>query len=333
MIRSLAFSIVAIAATVATASASADDLDNLAKKAVGEPAALWVSTGTQNETSPVIKAFTTRFPALKIEHLTLLGAEMATRFAQEARAGQAPDIATVPADQAAALAGRGLLAEFDAKTYGVSKTFVPAPYAVITAVSVYSLVSRKSVPEAEKPRTWDDLLNPKYKGKIGLPVFSHPLAQLPADWGGDKATAYVEKLVAQQPILNTSTASLAQNVASGEVSVALGNYHTAVFAQKAGAPIEIIMLNPTPTTTNYSVINKKAPAPKTAALFVAWLTTEEGAKAYEDSTGRGNAYLPSTATAKLLAGRKVAEYPIGDVATMAGWISRYNELLKRASAK
>jgi len=305
---------------------------DLARAAENEGEALWYDSSPEDQTAKILTAFNAAYPKVKVKHIRLVGGvDIAARMVQEARAaGQSADVATLAVDQVWALNNRGLLSGADWQKYGVPKELVPQPFAVLTTASVYvAIYNTQLVKPAEAPKQWEDLLHPRWKGRIGTWSSAQALTQLVPAWGSDKTSEYVDKFAAQNPVLYKSNFPLAQAVAAGELPVALGIYHAAQPAISKGAPIKVVMLNPTTKSTVYSVVAKHAPNPNTARLFVVWLTSPEGAKAYEDATARGNPVLASTRTSAMLKGLQQSEFPIHETQEGAKWLTRFSEAVKK----
>ena len=205
----------------------------------------------------------------------------------------------------------------------------PTPFGVATAAVVYVIVYNTDlVKEADAPKTWDDLLNPKWDGKIGIWVRGEGQGALAATWGVDKVVDYVRKMNTLHPVLLPSTFPLAQQVAAGEILVGLGLYHSAQPPIRRGAPIKAIVPEPAPINTLYSLVPAKAKNPSGGELLAIWLATPEGAKVYEDATDRGNPFIAGTKTNALLAGHTASQFPVDKAVEEAGVVQRLNKMIE-----
>jgi iron(III) transport system substrate-binding protein len=184
------------------------------------------------------------------------------------------------------------------------------------------------VKEADAPKNWDDLLNPRWNGKLGLWVRAEGQGALSAVWGVDKTADYIKKLNANHPVLEKSTFTLAQQIAAGELLAGLGIYHTTRPALDKGAPIKVVIGDPAPVDMLYNIVPAKSQNPKGGELLALWFATPEGARAYEDATARGNPLIEGTKTEALLRGRTLAEYPPEKSAIEAATVERFNKLLE-----
>jgi iron(III) transport system substrate-binding protein len=212
--------------------------------------------------------------------------------------------------------------------YGIPAKFAPEKYAVICAHSIFCIVhNTQKLTAAEYPKSWDDLTNPRWKGKIGSPVFSHPYAGLVPVWGEARVDAFMEKFMQNNPVLTPSSYTLAQQVGSGELMVTVGLNWTARPVIKAGGPVKIVFPDPLPINTNYSMLPKLAKNVNSAMLYACWLTTDEGARAYEAATGRGNIFRDTEISKVSLP--TWSEFPIKDVPKFAALIEKYNKVLRK----
>lgn len=292
---------------------------------------VWYESSPQEQTDRVIAAFNRRYPSVKMQHIRLIGGvDIAARMVQEARTpGQSADIGSVSADQIWGLNSRNLLAQVDWRRLGASAQQAPVPFTVNIAAAAYVIIyNRNLVPVGAAPGNWDDLLDARWQGRVGAWLISHPFAQLAKAWGEQRAVEYTERFARLNPMLFRSTFTLAQQVAAGELPIGLGLYHATQPVIARGAPVEMVALEPTVTTSIWTAVARNAPNPNSARLFVSWLLTPEGALAYEEATQRGSALVPGTKTANLLRGKTVVEYGPEETEVFRRHLTRFNEMLK-----
>jgi iron(III) transport system substrate-binding protein len=256
---------------------------------------------------------------------------MVAKVIQESRApGKSADMVTTTADQTWGIASRDLALDVNWTDYGVPAKFVPEKFAVMCAHSLFCIVyNTQRLTAAEAPKGWEDLTNPAWKGKIGSPAFAHPYAGLVPVWGEERTDKYMDQLMLNQPVTTASTYTLAQQVGSGELIAAVGLNWTARPVIQRGGPVKIVLPDPLPVSTNYNTIPKYAKNVNGAKLLACWLTTNEGARAYEAATGRGNYFL-DTEAAKLKLPRQ-SEFPIREVPKLARLIEKYNKVLRKGA--
>lgn len=291
---------------------------------------VWYESSPEDEVAEVFAAFQEKYPFVEnVEQVRLRASDVASRIAQETQAGSpTADVGTTGVDAAAQLHDRELLETPEWTEFGVPSELVPAPYIVTTAASTYVILyNTELVSEEEAPSTWEDLLDERWRDQIGTWVVPFAFVELVPAWGGDETTEYVRQFAQQNPVTYESTFPLAQAVGAGEIPVGVGIYHAAQPAIEEGAPIGVVVPEPTPVTLLYSFVPKDAANPNTAKLFISWLTSEEGARAYEEATGRGNPLLPDTETAELVSGRTISDFPPSQAAEVSEWLDRFSREL------
>jgi iron(III) transport system substrate-binding protein len=322
------------AAALGAAPARAQNaaMEDLARAAARESGpCVWYESSPQEQTDRVIAAFNRRYPNVRVQHVRLVGGvDIAARMVQEARTpGQSADIASVSADQIWNLNRRNLLAQVDWQRLGASTQQAPVPFTVNIAAAAYVIVYNTNMVTGDAvPRGWDDLLNPRWQGRTGTWLISHPFAQLTKAWNEQRATEFTERYARLNPMLFRSTFTLAQQIAAGELPIGLGLWHASQPVIARGAPVALVALEPTVTTSIWTAVARNAPNPNSARLFVAWLLTPEGARAYEDATQRGSALVEGTRTAEMLRGKTVVEYGPEETEVFSRHLTRFNEVLK-----
>lgn len=132
-------------------------------------------------------------------------------------------------------------------------------------------------------RSFDDFLNPKWKGKIGYLDPRTPGAG-DSSWAymwKVKGEEYLKKLAAQQLYLGRDQRLLAENLAKGRLAVMIGiSYYSYLPFLKAGLPIKTLPALKEGTygtggSGNLAIL--KAPAhPNSTKVFVNWLLGPEG---------------------------------------------------------
>jgi len=316
--------------------AAAADLKAMVDEAAKAGPITWYESSPPEQAAKIVAAFKKTYPNLELQHIRVPGGnDLPARIIQESQAGDGTgDVASGGADHIWALHQRGLTAEIDREALGLSKQMVPLPYAAVSTASVYVLEwNTQAVPDDQVPNSWQDILDPKWKGRVGSWVRALAFVHLAKEWGYDKAKAYLQDFIAQEPLLYKSTFPLAQQVAAGEVDIAVGIYHSAQPPIDAGAPLKVKALDPVPLSTIYSMIPSKARNPAGGAVLIHWLATPEGALAYEAATSRGNPLIAETKTAQLLAGKNVSEFPPDETEEYSRIAEEFNEMLGKGTVR
>jgi iron(III) transport system substrate-binding protein len=135
------------------------------------------------------------------------------------------------------------------------------------------------VKKEDLPKKWEDLANPKWKGKLGI-------EQEDSDWLAGECAELGEAHAVKvfRDIVNANGISvrkghtlLTQLVVSGEIPLALTVYnYKAEQLKKKGAPIEWFTIGPAIARPNGIAIAAQAPHPHAAVLFFDFELSPEG---------------------------------------------------------
>jgi iron(III) transport system substrate-binding protein len=133
------------------------------------------------------------------------------------------------------------------------------------------------VKKSELPKTYQDLLDPKWKGRLGVEMKDQEWFYAVANsMGPEKGLKYFRDLVATNaPTVRTGHSLLNNLVVSGDIPLALTVYgHMPVLAKQKGAPIEWFALEPTIAVSFAAGLSKKAAHPNAAMLFYDFMITD-----------------------------------------------------------
>ena len=145
-----------------------------------------------------------------------------------------------------------------------------------TLLSVWVQVYNTNlIKKSDLPRTYGDLLDPKWKGKLGIEANNQDWFASVVDvmGGGDKGLKFFRDLVAQNGISARTGHTLLNNmVIAGEVPLALTVYnYMPEQAKKKGAPIDWFALEPAVARSNAVGVARRAPHPNAALLFYEYM--------------------------------------------------------------
>jgi len=225
------------------------------------------------------------YPGIKIEHFESIPEPLVQRIIAESQAGKPPAVDIIQSGSLRALRpliDRDMLAPYP----GWEKNFgLDAVYAGDRFVGAYNLTlpiayNTKAVSAKDAPKSWEDLADPKWKGKkIIIEARLVPFAMLGTEWGKEKATDLVKKILGQQPIIVQGGTTVANALAGGQVSIAVGTYaFTIEGLKKRGAAVDWVAASPLPVLTSAEGVLKSAPHPNAARFFAGWMGTPEGQK-------------------------------------------------------
>ncbi len=139
-----------------------------------------------------------------------------------------------------------------------------------------NLVQRKDL-----PKSYEDLLHPKWKGRLGIEAKDYDwFYSIVKGMGEEKGLAFFKALVAKNGLsVRNGHTLLANLVASGEVPLALTVYHyTPEQLKQKGAPIDWFAIEPVIAGMNAIGVSRKAPHPNAAILFYDYMIGEDAQK-------------------------------------------------------
>lgn len=135
------------------------------------------------------------------------------------------------------------------------------------------------VKEEEIPKSYDELLDPRWKGnRIAIESAAHGLLWgLAAAWGEDKAVAYLKRLADQQPVVAPTSIAVVDSMHTGNVSMVIARAPVIQgYKKKLASPIDWIFLEPIVAQIDAVMLSSRSPHPNAARLFVDFVLSKEG---------------------------------------------------------
>jgi ABC-type Fe3+ transport system substrate-binding protein len=247
---------------------------------------------------PVSVAFEKKY-GIKVRSTRANSTELSVKIINESRAGRPQSDVFDGTSTVVPLKKEGFVLQWlpdPAKAY-------PAPYkdpeGYWVANNLFFLTpgfNTALVPKGTEPRSYQALLDPKWRGKIawstsptssGGPGF---IGTVLTEMGTESGMPYLREL-SKQRIANIGSAAreVLDQVIAGEYLLALQifNHHT-VISGKKGAPVDWIKMEPVTGTLSVISVHKNAPHPNAAKLLVDFITSPEGQNIFRDAE-----YLPA----------------------------------------
>jgi iron(III) transport system substrate-binding protein len=134
------------------------------------------------------------------------------------------------------------------------------------------------VKKEDLPRTYQDLLDPKWKGKLGIEArVPEWYATVAMDMGEEKGIRFFRELVARNGISVRGGHTLLSNlVIAGDVPLALTMYqYITEGAKRKGASVDWFVLEPAVARMSGVGIAQRAPHPNAALLFYEFMLSTE----------------------------------------------------------
>jgi len=264
--------LIAISLLIVPRLSQAQITPELVEAAKKEGEVMFYGAITVNSSKAIGDAFEKKY-GIKLQHWRGDATELINRALAEARAGKpAFDVTLGNEVVMTTLDQKKLFAVFDPPAAkGYPKQFLdPDKRMTPWRVLPYGLNYNHQMLKAEEaPKTWEDLLAAKWKGKFGManPGIHVTTLQFVINLDkllGAKWLNVVEGWAKQEPRLGRSLADTIQPLTSGEVPVAIG-YIKDKF-QYPG-PIEYVRMNKYLASLSFAAINRQAPHPNAARLF------------------------------------------------------------------
>jgi iron(III) transport system substrate-binding protein len=182
----------------------------------------------------------------------------------------------------------------------------PAPYRdadgthITTRIWLSSLgYNTKLVKAEEAPKSYADLLDPKWMGKIikAHPAYAGSIMTATFQLARDLGWGYFEALAKQKILQVQSSTDPPKKLALGERAVmADGNDYNLLQLKEQGAPVEAVYASEgTPLISAPSGILKEAPNPNAARLFYSWLHGREAQQLLVDFACQHSVHAQTTA--------------------------------------
>jgi len=162
-----------------------------------------------------------------------------------------------------------------------SMYYDPDALHVTTRVLVSPFGYNTSLVKAEDaPKSFADLLNPKWAGKMvkGHPAYSGTIMNATFEIARDLGWEYFEKLAKQRVMQVQSATDTPKKIALGERAIMVdGAGYLVIRGKEAGQPVDVIYPSEgTPLATSPSAVFKAAPNPNAARLFFNWMHSRAG---------------------------------------------------------
>jgi iron(III) transport system substrate-binding protein len=271
-----------LVALLASAGFPAGAQDPLVESARKEGRFVWYTSMNIDDSQPLLDAFSRKYPFIKGELWRGSSEKVLNKIQTETRAGKFFfDVVAVNAFEAGFIKAHKLAQPYippSAKAY--RKGFVdPDGYWVDVYDNYYVLgYNTKLVARAEAPRSWDDLLEPRWKGKFAMDPEDHPwYLALQEARGKEKAEQFGRALAGQAIQWRKGHTLIAQLLTAGEFPLGLVYAHRIEELKQKGAPVDwVTTTDPIPAELHPILIAAQAQNVNAAKLFTDFIVSRDG---------------------------------------------------------
>ena len=242
---------------------------------------LWYTALNVNDSDMLIKRFEQKYPFIKGEMLRLGSSQLLTKILTEAKTGAFKgDVIEIAGVLGHILKKNALLEKYVSSEAAAYPSSMKDPDGTWTSFffNTHVLVyNTNMVKKEELPRRYEDLTQPRWKGKIALrdDDFDNFGMMLRA-MGKEKGLAFMRRLAAQGVELRKGSSLAVQLVAAGEVPLGMNLYGTrAEEFKKRGAPIDWVPMEFVIAAVEPLALAARAPNPNSARLFIDFLLSKE----------------------------------------------------------
>lgn len=256
----------------------------LVSKAKAEGTLVWYTSNTRPKANKIKSMFESAYPGVKIQLFQAGGAQVLSKVESEINGGGLRADVVDYSDGAAMLdqSRRGVFARFapehaeevpanlkDRNGYWI------ASGAYLTASIAYNT---KHVTAAEAPKSWRDLLAPRWKGKVsfGSPDYAGTALSTLAGWQKQFGKDYMSKLGGNGLQVAQSFGDVENAVISGQAPVGVVLSFRALADQADGKPIKVVKPKEGQIELLTAMgISAKAAHPNAARLFENFLFSDD----------------------------------------------------------
>lgn len=260
---------------------------------------IWYSSLTIDTVlRPLALAFEKKYPYLKVELWRAESAKIVQKITAEVRARNVEGDVVEGSGIAEAIVKSGVTLPFtspELDAYPASYRDANGLWAA-TRFAYYGVgYNTKLIKKEDAPKTYEDLLDPKWKGKMAWRVGSDTgvelfITSLRLLWGDAKTESYLKQLATQNIVGYTGSArALVNQVMAGEYPMAINIFlHHPIDSASQGASVASQPMEPVPSTIGTIMLPKGIKRPHAAMLSIDFLLSKDGQTVLREEN-----YLPA----------------------------------------
>ncbi len=272
------------------AGLAAQPLQKIVEEAKKEGKLLFYTVLSLPESQALIKGFHQKYPFIQPELFRLGAEKMRTKILTEARAGRHLfDVTSMAVVETGMLHLQRVLGAYKASARDAIPAGLKDDEGYWTGIYVRQTVlayDTRLVAVKDAPKDWWNILDPRWKGRIGMDEQEIEwYATLANYWGAEKARKFMRGLAAQNPVRHRGHTLIANLMVAGEFPLALA-YASRIEEMKAkGAPVDWVdTMDPIVISPSVISLAARAPHPNAARLFIEYVLSREGQTLLQESS-------------------------------------------------
>ena len=276
------------------------------EKALKEGEVVWYTPTAIEDSQKMIQAFEKKHPGIKVRLFRNRETALLPRIFSEKQSGRPiVDVTSLRGIGYYQLWKRNLIQPYiSPESAAYPKGFKDPKGYWTDLYDTYYVWSHNTVLMKNPPRSHEDLVQPRYRGRIGMDTDEVEwYAGLMEYWGKERTVRFLKNLAAQQIRYRDGHTLIAQLMAAGEFEITLAFSERIDKMKKEGAPVDwISTYDPIIVSIHPIAIAADAPHPEAAKVFVNFALSKEGQATVRDSgriSARSDWPTASPSTAKL----------------------------------
>ena len=257
----------------------------------------------------ILKKFRAAYPEIQTEQIRLGSGPLNERFSTEFAAGRhLADVLITYADEELMRTVNERFAEWQPPEFAGNfplEAQIAGRLYVLQQAREAIIWNKTLVKDADAPKEWADLFDPRWKGKISVntPWRSISVQQMFAYWEDIGIKDAAERMNANEVRFFEGSSGVIQAVIRGDVAVAHITDIPLNSMLDDGAPLGFVYPKSGTTTSDaFAGVSAKAPHPNVARVFVNWLMSkagqtelvEQGGLSVTRKDAPGLSHLPAT---------------------------------------
>ncbi len=269
-------------------SAAADDLAAIIEGAKKEGKMVWYTPTDVGDSTALLTGFKKHYPFIQTELYRASGVKILSKVMTETRMGKYLfDVISSAPDRSFMWIKQQLITTYDSPERKFYEDSVKDKEGYFTGIYKNTHVityNTKLVKPEDAPKNYQDLLDPKWKGKLGIDIKDHQWYAAQVEiMGKEKAHEFFSKLVKQDLNIRSGHSLLNELCVAGEFPVVVNAYAPNAESHKSnGAPIEWVPVEPVVFHYVSVQLGKQAPHPNCAKLFIDYALSREGQQIISD---------------------------------------------------